>query len=247
MLAINRFYQPSLQVVEPPPTALAVAAEYVQKPAGIQNLVLRPAIRALKWADFMGGLTELGKECKAILGNFSLALFWLDFPEDLRKVAKSVSQLREKIFAGSFWEVTVCSKNVFVRSAFASDLVAESVLIANSKNIVALTASQVAVLSTFGFMGSTALTVSALSGLKTQFDVHIHSEIGSPKFKLSLIKMSAKACLVAIGVFGMVASVAGSIIPTIVALIVSTLYLILSLASYFYEKLYVEKEVESKA
>lgn len=254
MLALNRFSQPPVQEVEPTPSVLSVASEYVQNPTGFQNMVLRPALRVLKWTDFMGGLSGIGKECKSILGNFNFAFFWLDFPSDLRKLVEAVNQLREKIFTGSFWDVTVCSKNVFVRSALATDLVVESLLIANGKNVIYFSASQLAILSTAGFLGSTALAMSALSGLQTQYDTFINSEIGSPKFKLSLIKMASKSCLVAVGVFGMVSFIAGSIIPAFILLMVSTLLLLFSLAGYFYDKLYVEpmnlsseKTVEVKA
>jgi|GEM_PF-2885166 len=241
MLSLSRYIQPPV-VIEPPPTVLSVAGEYIQNRSGFKNLVISPVSRALKWADFMGVLSGVGRECKSILGTFSHAISWLDFPEELKKLLESVNLLKEKVFTGSFWDVTVCSKDVFIRSALASDLVAEGMQLADAKNIIQFSASQLAILTTVGFLGSTALTMSAISGVLTQFDTFINSEIGSPKFNLSLIKMAGKCCLVAVGVFGMVTFMVGAIIPAFILLLVSTLMLISSLTGYFYDKLYVSPQ-----
>jgi hypothetical protein len=235
---------------EPPPTVASVAADYISTPSGVQNLMLLPARRMLKWAEYVDILSDAGKECKAIIGNLSFALFWIDLPSDIKKIAEAVRDLGKNILSGSFRKLPNSTKDLFVRSSAFLDLAGEGVKFLHERSLVVLTASELALIATFGFLGSVALTVSAASSLATQLETIYTEEIGSPKFKLALIRLVAKVCLIAVGVFGMASSVAGLAAPTLLLLILSTTLMLFSLTSYFYNKLYVEpqeKTVEAKA
>ncbi|NGX47045.1 MAG: hypothetical protein K1000chlam3_00414 [Chlamydiae bacterium] len=246
MFSIFNSSQPPV-VEEPQQTSLSVANEYICTPKGFHNMALRPALKMLKWIDWCSiGLSQTGKECKELLGNFNHVFFWIDFPGDLKKLGKSIVQFKESLFKGSFWDISVETKNVFVRSALATDLIAEGIEICQKENIIQLSATQAVYLSTFGFLGSTALFTTALSGLKTQSNKLIHAEIGSPEFKLALIRVIGKTCLAAIGIFGMVTFLIGQVIANVILLMVSTLLLLCSLAVHFYDKLYVDKKESDK-
>lgn len=246
MFSIFNSSQPPV-VEEPQQTSLSVANEYIRTPKGVHNMALRPALKILKLLDLCSiGLSQTGRECKELLGNFNHVFFWIDFPGDLRRLGKSIVQFKESLLKGSFWNISVESKNVFVHSALTMDLIAESIEICQKENVIQLSASQVVVLSTVGFLGSTALFMTAISGLKKQFYKFIHADIGSSEFKLSLIRVVGKTCLAAVGIFGMVTFLIGQVIANIILLMISTLLLLCSLAAHFYNKLYVNEKESDK-
>lgn len=226
---------------EPSPTVFSVARELLTTPKGIQKIVIEPSLKAIRWVEVCGeGLSETGEECKQLFKRTNLGIFWLYFPERIRKLKTSVIHLKNSLFSESIYEVTAKTNKVFIESIFTMGLFVDTIKAFHLEAYLHFTLSQLAVLSGIGFLGSIALFMNMISGLSEQMKNLLEAEYGAPKFKLSLLRVISKTTLAAVAFFGAVNFFIDSAIPTLFILTISTAFLLLSLTSHFYEKLYVE-------
>ncbi|NGX38191.1 MAG: hypothetical protein K1000chlam2_01363 [Chlamydiae bacterium] len=221
-------------------TVFSVAKDYVKSPIGVQQMVVRPVVRSLKWAEwFQGELSQTSRGCKTAFGNMNHTLEWFNYPGQLRSFGHSIVSLKDSMLVGSVAELPEKTQKVFINGVFSIDLIADALKIFHNEKWISLSISQLQVLSTIGFLGSIALFMTAMNGIKMQFSRIITSEIGRPDFKGALLKLIAKVCLLAVSAFGIAAHLYGTIVMQWLSLSVSTGLLLFSLTAYFYEEMHV--------
>lgn len=225
------------------PTVLTVAKEYVRKPNGAHNLIISPTLKVLKWAEWWSnGLSEAGKSCKALLGKCSHSIMLLDIPKRIHRIKKISTQMQRNLMQGVVREIPKKSTQLFVETSLTAGLVADTVEILRQDQFITLNATQMIILNSIGFLGSTALFLKAAQRLKKQIHIIRISEFGSPQFNLSLLRIIGKICLMAVGFFGMTTFLIGAVISQFLLLSISTTLLITTISAHFYEKLCVKKK-----
>ena len=230
------------------PTVYSVAKDYVKRPEGIQKMVTRPALRALKWIEwFQGGLSKTGKSYRKAFKNMNYTLNWFNYPKQLQSFGHSVVALKTSVLSGALMELPEKTQKVFINGVFSIDLVADTVRIFHNQKWISLTSSQLQVLSTIGFLSSIALFMTAITGIRTQFSRFLSAERGSPEFKVALLKLVSRVCLLAVSIFGIIAHFYGPVIMQLLSLSVSTSLLLFSLSAHFYEEIHVDKRKKTVA
>lgn len=228
-----------MQVNYEKPSVLEVAVDYVQTPEGLNEMVVEPAVTTLKWAEIaVTALSEIVKGPKEIFERAGHILLWAELPTQILKLGRSIVKLKDCVANGSVFLVSDKVAKVYVNATFMTGLVADAAQLLVHEHILALPAAALTVLQVVGFLGGVAMLIKAARGIKKQIPRLMQNKPWSPKFNLALIELISKVCLAVVAIFTMIAFFY-SIAPfTWIILVFSTILLILSLISHFYEKIH---------
>lgn len=232
------------------PSVLEVAGNYVRTPEGLHEMVVHPAVTALKWAEIaVTALSEIVKGPKEIFERAGHILLWAELPTQIMKLGRSIVKLKDCVASGSVFLVSDKVAKVYVNATFMTGLVADAAQLLVHEHVLVLSTAALTVLQVVGFLGSAALLIKAARGIKKQIPILMENKAWTPKFNLALIELIAKVCLAVVAIFTMVAFFYSIAPLTWIILVFSTILLILSLISYFYEKTHFpekSKAVEAK-
>lgn len=230
------------------PSAFEVAKEYIKTPTGLQNLVVRPPLYAMRFAELLiTSLSEVVKTPKTILGQTNHFLYWIEYPTTLNNLFKSIVKLKDSIMSGSVFRIANKTSKVYVNSTFSIGLIADLIKIPHSQELFCLSSTQIAILEAVGFAGSIGLLFSSIHGIKRQMKVLARVERGSAEYNLALFRLISRVCLAAIAVFSMVAFFEATIITKWAVLSFTTGLLLFNLISNFYDKMHVSKQEKTVA
>lgn len=217
-------------------SAFSVAADYIQTPLGIQNLVIRPVVHALKF-------TELALSVKGPRELFRLAdhlLYWVGYPERLKNFDKAARKVKDNLASGSALKIASKVSKLYINSSLVVGLIADGVKNLHTREVIHLAAPYVAVLEQISFLGSIALLLLSMHAIKKQVKRLIANEVWSPKFNLALISLVGKVCLATLAIFGIIAYFSATLISPWLNLGFGVGVLVCSLTSHFYEKIHVD-------
>lgn len=222
-------------------STFTVAADYIKTPLGIQNMVIRPVVHALKFTELVA--TALSGTVKGPRELFRLAdhlLYWVGYPGRLKNFDKSATKLKESLASGSALKITSKVSKLYINSSLVVGLIADGVKNLHTREIIHLAAPYIAVLEQISFLGNIALLLLSLHAIKKQVKRLIANVVWSPKFNLALITLIGKVCLAAIAIFGIIAYFSATLISPWLSLAFGVGVLGCSLTSHFYEKIHVD-------
>lgn len=232
------------------PSVLEIAGDYVKTPEGLNELVVEPAVTALKWTEIaVTALSEIVKGPKEIFVRAGHILLWAELPTQIMKLGRSIVKLQNSIASHSLLLASDKAAKVYVNATFMTGLVADAAQILVREHLLILSNTALVVLQVVGFLGSAALLIKAGRGIKKQVFRLIENKAWTPKFNLALIELISKVCLAVVAIFTMLAFFYSLAPFTWIILVFSTILLILSLISHFYEKTHFPdktKVVEAK-
>jgi len=230
------------------PTVLSVASEYVLQPRGVQNLVIEPALKAFSWAKWYEyPLSETSQTVHWFFLRMNHLLDWEAFPGKLISSIDTSFNLADTAFLGSLGDLPGRIKSAYLSFLSIIGLVADGVKVGEKDQLLALSEFHHKILSVIGVLGSVALIVQAIDGLKKQVHILSTTEMGEPKHNLAMIRAISKICLIVLGCFGIAAFASIELAATVVLLVISTLLLLLSLLAHFYEKIHKLDQKNSSA
>lgn len=242
MYLINSLYGSNTTNCKPK-TVSSVAKEYVQKPGGFKKLILQPSLKVLSATELaLGCLSTPAKTTQWAFGRTEKGIdIWSDFSSDAVDMVDSMRELRNTYMTGVYGELPEKVKKVYVNTMFAVGNVRSIVKIGHEEKLITLTCMQLQFLKALGVLGSVAFFISSVDGLKKQVRILKSSEFKAPEFKLAMVRTCGKICLLALATFSLITFAVGSIIPAVIYLMISTLFLITSLFAHFYEEIQIKK------
>lgn len=230
------------------PSALSVAKDYIITPSGIQNMVIRPVVHALKFTELVA--TALAGTVKGPREVFRLAdhlLYWVGYPSRLKNFDKSARKLKDSLTSGSLYKISTKVSKLYIDSSLVIGLIADGVKNLHTKEVIHLSSPYVAVLEQISFMGSIAFLLLALHSIKKQVKKLTHNEAWSPQFNLALITLIGKICLAVLAVFGIIAFFNAPLISPWLTLAFAVGLLVCSVTGHFYGKIHVPQQPKSVA
>jgi hypothetical protein len=236
-MAVQTINQRPLLEAEQRPSVLKVAADYVQSPDGLNELVVEPVTATLRWSELaVTALSEIVKGPKEIFERLGHLLLWAELPSQMMKLGRSVVKLKDAVVARSLLLTADKSAKVYVNATFMTGLIADGAQILYHAGMLPLSPLALAVFEAFGLIGSVALLVKSVRGIIKNVQVLRAAELWTARFNLALIALASKITLLVVAVFS-IAAFFYSIAPlTWIILIFSTILLILCLVEHFYEK-----------
>lgn len=222
---------------------LTAMGQDLKKPDGIKRLLYKPSKKILDWAHLFFHQCSLPlDECKSILGRTGKVFSIYKFPEKVQKSAKAVSEGFAALLEGRIFDFGMKSADVYVSGTGVIGLVADGTSVCNDTGILSLSADQLLIIDTIGFLGSVALFVESLQGVvkhgKSCFDAKASAE----QKKFAMMKVAVNVMMLGLSVLGMVAFLTGNVTDKLLLLSISTVVLLLSMCSYYYKKVYVSSE-----
>ncbi len=221
------------------PTVYSVAKDYIQKPDGIKKMIIAPTLKAYSWASFYEyPLSETSQSVQWFLQRANHLLSWEGFPTAVTNSLDAGFEVADTAFLGSLGDLPDRVKSAYYTFLSLIGLLADSVQVGEKDNIIALSAFQHKILGIIGVLGSFAMIVKAVEGLKKEIVVLSANDVGEPKHNLALVRAVSKICLIALGCFGIAAFACVELAAKVVLLTISTLLMLLSILAHFYEKLH---------
>lgn len=229
-------------------TVFSVAKNFALEPIGFRKMAVDTTLKGFRWYEIIqGNLSIPAVQCKGALQHTRHFLFWLDYPKDVKKCFTAIRDLGSSLSSGSVAKIGAKTTNAYIRTAFAVEIFADAGEILHNENFINLSAKQLQVLGFIGFAASAALFLSSVNAASKQFQLFLDAEIGSPEFKLALIKLISKVTLATIAAIGMVGFLYGEIVASWISLSISTVFLGCSIFAHFYEQLYVRRATENSS
>ncbi|MBS0628995.1 MAG: hypothetical protein JSS30_02080 [Verrucomicrobia bacterium] len=219
------------------PTVVEVAVDYFQTPEGLRELVVEPAVYALRWTEIaVTALGEIVKGPQKIFESAAHLLLWAELPAQILKLGKSVVKFCECLGNKAFVLAADKAAKVYVNATFLTGLVADAVTLLYHENVIALSSAALTALQVLGFLGGFALFINAARGIKKEIGKLMESEPWTPKFNLSLIRLVSKVVMAVAAIFTMVAFFVTCAYLSWLVLMFSSVLLLLTVVAYFYEK-----------
>lgn len=236
-MAVQTINQRPILEADQRPSILKVAADYVQSPDGMNEMVVEPVTATLRWSELaVTALSEIVKGPKEIFERLGHLLLWAELPSQMMKLGRSVVKLKDAVVARSLLLTADKSAKVYVNATFMTGLVADGAQILYHAGMLPLSPLALAVFEVFGLIGSVALLVKAVRGIIKNVQILRAAELWTAQFNLALIALASKVALLVLAVCS-IAAFFYSIAPlTWIILIFSTILLILCLVEHFYEK-----------
>lgn len=208
---------------------------YLEKPRGVQNLVLKPGIKSIDWGGKYQDLPGEAYESRRILSRTSQLFSWIDTPKKILSLRRSCSLLNASQGTGAF-----CLQGIGTFKEFTSVLRVgtTSLEVAHQDGLIALSARCLSILNGVGFLSCLAVVLKNARDLKENFNQLLTSRHWGRAFNLALIKIIYKICAIATGIFGMLTfAYGGDLIAKSILLTLSTISLALSISKYYCKKL----------
>jgi len=211
---------------------------------GMRTVLVRPTALALDWTSYVQGeLSPEWKEVNQFTKNTSKMFSVASLPEKVGKFAHSVSKFREKEFSiGLCFDVTL-------KAAAIPGPVCDGLRLGVETKVISVSETQWKILKVVGKVSSIVTLIQGLRFLWTEVNHIAQNRISSPelsleerakesqKITLSLMKLGMSVSLVALAALGLTAFFFEVVVAPWLFLCFSTLLLVLSLSSLFYEKI----------
>ncbi len=225
-------------------SVISVAAERIQTPKGVEQLLLSPILKALRWVEWtFSELSKGASDAKRLSGYTRHIVFYFGFLGNVGEAYKATKDFFNHSYHGKWLAAAEDSTSIFASSMLAGSLVADTFEILHSEGLITLTPFQLAVAGLLNFLGSMALFVVAVKGIKTEVQNLSEGQWGTHTYQLAGGKLAAKILLLAISTFGIIGAIGGgAAINGFVVLSTGTSLLSLSIFNHFYEKMYETKE-----
>ena len=214
---------------------LATTLHYLEKPRGVQNLVLKPGIKSIDWGNKFQDLPKEAYESRKILSHTSQAFSWIALPKKITNLGKSYTLMNASQGTGAF-----CMQGIGTFKDFMTvvRVGTTSLEVAHEDSLIALSARQLAILDGVGFLSCLAVVMKNTRDLKENFDQLCTNSPWERAFNLALIKIIYKVCAITTGIFGMITfAFGGGLIAKSILLTVSTTSLALSISKYYCKRL----------
>lgn len=226
---------------------LKVAAGYVTEPTGLREMIVEPVYYSLRWVEIIVfSVAEMLAGPKAIVEGFNQFLIWVELPDQILKVVKSVAQLGESLFEGSFWKTVDKTAKVYVNGTYTIGVVSDALLLFYQEHLIHLSSVALTAVQVLGLLGNFALLIDAGRGLKKQIVKLIESEPWSPAFNLALIRLIENVALAVVAGFSIAGFFSAAAFCPYVILIFAIVLLLLKLAAHFYEKTHLPDKPEKE-
>lgn len=220
------------------PTAFKVAADYIQTPGGIQNMVIRPVVHGLK-------LTQLAATALASTVNgprelFRLGdhlLYWVTYPNRLRGFDRAVKKLVLAFESGSVVKVASKISKFYVQTLMVVGLIADAIKNLAVREIITLSSTASLVIAQISFLGNVALFMLSLHGMKKEVKKLLKNEAWTPPFNLALINLVGKVLLAVVAVLAILSTL--FVISAWIILAVGVGLMVTSITGHFYEKIHL--------
>lgn len=211
---------------------------------GMQNILIRPARLAFDWTDYtQGGLSTELKEMNQFTKNTSKMFSVASLPEKVGKFVHSVSKFYESEFS-----IGLCFDTTLKAAAIPGP-VCDGLRLGVETKVISVSETQWNILKNVGKVSSILTLIQGLRFLWTEVNRIAQNRISSPelnvderakesqKITLSLMKLGVSVSLVALAALGLTAFFFEVVVASWLFLCFSTLLLVLSLSSLFYEKI----------
>lgn len=222
------------------PTFYSITGKYLQKEKGVKNLILKPAVKAISWAQFAQvPLSPQAIELKQLSKKTTLLFSILERPGKIIKIFTNISTVAESLCYGNFGQALKKTKDVFAGVVATLGLISDGVETASAIGWFTLSARTQRIIDVIGFWGSVSLVINSLFWMKKPLIRLFANEVGSPLFNLSLMSLAKDVLYLALGVMGMLTFSTPSLaIPSVVFLSFSTATLLLSIVSHYYKEIH---------
>ena len=214
---------------------LTTTIQYLEKPRGVQNLLLKPGIKSIDWGEKYQNLPEEVYESRRILSHTSQVFSWIDLPKKILRLGQSYSLMNADQGVHGF-----CMRGIGTfRDLMAIIRIGTTSLeMAHEDSLIALSERQLAILDGVGFLSCLAIVMKCIRDVKENFNQMCTNPVWERGFNLALIKIIYNVCAIATGVFGMITFIfGGDIIAKSILLVISTSSLVLSISKYYCKKL----------
>lgn len=225
------------------PSACSVAKEYVQTATGMQNLVIRPVVHALKFTEL--ALAHLACSVKGPRELFRLAdhlFYWVGYPGRIKGLGRSVHKFKEGLSSGSVRKIGSKVSKLYSSTFLVVGLVASGVKHLHNRGIISLAAPYLSILEKIDFLGSIGMLLFALHQIKKQVKIMWNTAAWSPEFNLAFIRTVGRVCLAAIAAFNIIAYFQLAVVSQWIYLGLSVGMLSTTLGGHFYDKIHVPKQ-----
>ncbi|NGX47046.1 MAG: hypothetical protein K1000chlam3_00415 [Chlamydiae bacterium] len=208
-------------------------------PSACQKLAFKPSLRCLAWANEP---TEQALRSHWICSRSNSLLNVMDMPTKVSKLGKSIVSLSHYGTLGEYIERII---NVFKKFTSIIGIFVSGIQIAHEEGMILLTSYQFSILDTIGFVGSSALFLKSMTGIKKNFGQLMSSQRWGYAFNLALLKLIGRICGLVTGIFGMITfAFGGGIHAKWVMLGISTISLSMSISKYYFISLYPKNNLK---
>lgn len=236
-MAVQTINQRPLLDADQRPSVLKVAADYIQSPEGLNEMVVDSVATTLRWSELaVTALSEIVKGPKEIFERLGHILLWAELPAQMMKLGRSVVKLKDAVVARSALLTADKVAKVYVNATFMTGLIADGAMILDHAGILSLSPIAIAAFEVIGLIGSVALLVKAVRGIIKNVQILRATELWTARFNLALIALASKVALLIVAVFTIAAFFYTMGPFTWIILFFSTILLILSLVEHFYDK-----------
>ena len=215
-----------------------IAVEYVKQPAGFRRMVILPGIKVYKWSEFILGCFQgFPKTCGWGLKRFShLFKYIVDLPSHASTLSKSTRAFHRHLVERDFRQASLSAADMYISSSLGAGVVAETLKVGFEEGFYSLAPAQIYALSVISFLGNVALVISSVRAMKNLVSDLRMAESKSPVYNHTLIELAKKVCVLGLAVIGMASFTLGATVSSFAMLSLTTILLVLSLTSYFYQK-----------
>ena len=178
-----------------------VTYDWLKKPNGIRNLVLKPGIKVLDWVEVgKGSLPPTAMVSRKILCRTNYLMRWADLPRKFEKLFKAVSRID---FKNSLWNITERVIGAFKRLMSLVEFSTLGIQICHNDHFITLSPSQLLGLRTIGFVGSFSSFLQNLIDIKDTFYNLKDTCFTPPRKNLEVMRLVNKIISLVSSIFGM--------------------------------------------